>query len=278
MHKIPFTLEENNIFNNLEVIENKRKKLMSVYSYLIKYSPDRKLIKPIAFLYDLYVRSHYKMSLAYFKRLISELAEAGLVIVDKSKSRYKYFIPRKVAEKVAEKVANNEVAQSIENTNSDNNFKKHKYRIINNTNTITVNTNPMEFVSCEKLIEIARGLFREYKIKSTGVKEMVISKLSLVNNVLYTGAVQYVTKVIAEKKAIQEANRELYRRVLNKVKASKIASSTTLNKYGKSDDKQLKFNNFQARDMYSNADTMQCVEDVLCGYSSIDTLRCYNLC
>lgn len=102
--KISLTDEENYILNNIDVIENKRKKLKSVYLCLIKYSQDNKLSVPVAKLYTIHKNSKssnskLKMSLAYFKSLISDLESIGLVVIDKTNRKYRYFIPRIIPEK-----------------------------------------------------------------------------------------------------------------------------------------------------------------------------------
>lgn len=257
MHKIQFTSEELTILNDMEVIQNKRNKLMSVYSYLIKYSQDSKLIKPVATLYTIYVRSHIKISLAYFKRLILELSEVGLVVIDKTSRKYKYFIPRKVAEKVAE----NKVATTTENTSVESNLEKRKYKTINNTYTYTYNTDPKESVcTIDNLVNIANGLFKEYGIKSFSVKEMVLAKIRNCNNINIAGAIAYISKVIAEKKGIQESKRAMF--LKNKVKNKPSFDKNTY----KSTSKELKFNNFTAREMYSDAKAMQDLEAKLLGW------------
>lgn len=258
-----------NISDNNET----QNRLMSLLSYYKKYSIDGVLKYSINKLYSMYVRYHKHICKRHFYNLMNKIKSA-------------LFTPV-VQTKVQTKVQTQNTPQTVATTDLEDNFKKPNNKYINNnTITNTINTNPSELVTLAELKDLTIELLKEFKIKSKAIKGLVIEKLSYIKAYSINAAIKYITKVIAEKKGVMEANRELYKRVVNAKKREKVnRSQGAYNKTKKinydenrlNKANSLNFNNFGARSIYSNTDAINALESVLCGYSSVDTLNKYNL-
>ena len=234
MYKIKLTNDQiETIKINVDDTE-KRKKLMSVLSYLIKYTdPETNtLTKSLNKLYNMYVKLTYrKISNCYFYKLVDWLEEHGL---------FTAFRKTKVSNLVSKSVSNLELVEPIENTNIYSNSKKHNDLIYNNTNTYTLYTSNDVKVSALELVE---EVFQDLKVKSKIIKSMVIARLQ--NTVLDAkGSVAYIVKVIAEKTEQYNLMRIKYAQKVAETKYSK--SKNTFVALAKANSRT--FNNFDTRE------------------------------
>lgn len=224
-YKIKFNDYELAKFNTIETV--KKPKIMSLYSYMVKYSVDNKLTISAPKLHKMYSHHHYKISLSYFKQLISELQDLDLIIIDKTNKINSYFILRE-PKKTPEKVTDEKMSEIIDIPNLaviDDECNKESSS--NNNYTNTLKTDFGETVAPIELVAYAKKLMNELRIKSNFVKENVLKKLSSCTGVNRAGMINYILKVITEKKSIQEARRAAYKK---KIKIY-ISSQGTFNNY-----------------------------------------------
>lgn len=227
MYKIKFNDYQENVFSTVDFNGDKRNKLMSVYSYLIKYSNDVNVVsKSLNKLHKMYVRYHYKISNKYFYNLVDVLVDLDLL----KKNNNKILI---VQEKVQEKVQIKETTESIENTSVDVDFEKLKCRGIDYTYNSFTNIKFCgvgEFATKEELKEIAQDLYKHLKIKSSYIKTEVLNIISRYTGVIYKkSARDYLFTVILDKKLKREAERNnFYKKfIANKNKAIGYINGTS---------------------------------------------------
>lgn len=232
-YDIKLTKQEISIIYTISEQKNTQNRLMSLLAYYKKHSVAGVLKYSLNKLYKMYLRHHKAITKSYFYTLMNKIKEkfySNVVLQEETKEEIKKVVP------------------DIENTCLED--YESEPNIESNNNTIYINTNSSELMSTEDLIILAKDLFEEFKIKSNLVKNMVISKLQEVKNINVKGALAYVTKIIIDKKSIQEANRDFYYKNLNIQKNNKLAEKTaSFNKNAlKNNKKQLKFNNFTPRE------------------------------
>lgn len=207
--------------------EDTQSRLMSILAYYKKHSENGVLKYSVNKLHKMYVRYHNSITKSYFYTLINKIKDVFFTTVEET------------FEETFEEIE--KVALTIENTSLEGCEEKPNNKCLNNTYTYTNNTDSKESVCTDDLVKIANGLFKEYGIKSFSVKQMVLSKLKNCNNVNIQGAIAYVTKVVTEKKGIQENKRAMFlRNKFDKPSFSKNAYKATT--------KELRFNNFTARE------------------------------
>lgn len=233
-YKIKFNYFENSTFNQIDTV--KKKKLMSIYSYMIKYSVDNKITISASKFHKMYEKYHKGVCLSYFKELLLELERLGLIIIDKTKKIRTFFIPR-----VANEVANENVDENIDIPMLEDDLQTCNIENFNNNYTNTLNTqletqNFGEKVAPVELVNVAKKLLKELRIRSKWVKDEVNKKLSNCTNVNRRGMNNYVLKVIIDKKTKQESRREYF------IRKVKVGVST-----------QGSFNNYDQR-QYSHED------------------------
>lgn len=225
-YKIEFNFYEKSTFNKIDTV--KKKKLMSVYSYLIKYSVDNKLTISAAKLHSMYKNHHPGVSLSYFKELLIELEKMGLITINKSKKIRTFFIPR-----MAGKMASEKIIAPIDMPNLEDDSHSCNIESSSNTNTLTSSTQNSfgEIVAPVELICVAKSILKEMRIRNHIIIKNVLKKLKGRENINRTGMFKYITKVIIEKKAEFEIwVRESLR--FNRVKkAKRDAQSGSFNNY-----------------------------------------------
>lgn len=207
-YNIVFNDYELNKLNNITEYMCKRKKIMSVYQYLIKYSDNGHVVKSIPKLHFTFSRYTKGISLTYFKQIIKLLKEVGLLVVEKIGRTNSINILRTPGKAVPNKVPNKNTPQAIENKGFDEYFEKHKYN--NNNNNINNTLSYMnEFATKKELEDIANELFKQFKVRSRHVKVDVMDKIYYYQDrINRLGARQYIARIIGEKKA--KRNRERY--------------------------------------------------------------------
>ena len=239
MYKINLNEYELNILN--AKIENNevRKKIMSLYTYLIKHSESNMLTISAAKLHSKYIRYHVNYSLSYFKKLIARLKDIGLIKIIKNGKTNTYNILR-VAEKVSEIVSNNETSLSIAESATEANFNLPKCKLKNNNIDIDIYTNKnyVEQINkekkCKSLVDVrkrVKELIQETKIKSTWIKNYVlIICTKFYKNITVNHLDSYILKVI---------------------NTARIKYYNNYNSY-KTNTKQLKTRNFTERNYNTN--------------------------
>ena len=257
-YKIKFNEYQHNTLKTLEFAKPKVRKLMSIYSYLIKYSENGKVTKSQNRLHEMYVRYHEKVSNRYFYEIVNELEYLNLV----KKVDNEIFIIEEPTTKVDTKaedqsnnddenvdggqsleqrveqseVQNDDVAETVENTNVEEETETPNNNTNSNIYTNTLNTqHNNEIVAPVELVYIAKNLLKDLKVRSVVVIDKVIEKLRNCFNVNRAGAEKYILRVIEEKRVHQEVARANFR---NRV-ALQTSIATTNDGYG--------FNNFAGR-------------------------------
>lgn len=210
IYKIKLT--EIQIQNIYKITDNKDKqsKIMSILSYLMKYTEasSMKLLKSLNKLFSMYSANNWKYHSKIARSYFYEIAN---LILDNN-----YFFNSckdNVVETLSDKINSN---KSIENTNVEADFEKTNNIIIKkNTNTYTLYTD-----KSVQAIDLVEDIFRDLKIKSKIIKNMVISKLQ---NVALdsAGAVNYILKVITEKTEQYNAMKIKYAQKVAETKYSK---------------------------------------------------------
>ena len=211
MYKIKFNQYQKNIFKEVDFNGDKKRKIMSVYSYLIKYSDETGVVtKSLTKLHKMYLRYHKKISLSYFKQI-------SLILIDLKLIKKIDDVLIIIAEKIAEKMANQEVSKPIENTslecNSNLHNNKQNYDLYTNTNIVKMLKGFYKGLSGrvnatkKDLQDIAKCLFVLNRVDSALVQHAVFSKIKYSKrNINLTGAVAYVEAIVMEKLGDYEAN------------------------------------------------------------------------
>lgn len=176
MYKIKFNDYQNTILNNVDYNGDKRRKLMSVYSYLIKHSENNIVIKSLNKLHKMYCRYHIKVSNKYFYILVDILNELKLIIKNDSGITI-----------VQEKVQKEKVTEDVEITDLSALSKKRNdeslYNLYTNTNIVKMLKTFYKGVSGRNnatkkdLIDIAKCLFVLNRIDNALVQHTVFSKI-----------------------------------------------------------------------------------------------------
>ena len=172
MYKIKFNDYQKNVFKTVDFNGDKKRKIMSVYSYLIKYSDEKGTVtKSLTKLHKMYLRYHKKISLAYFKQISTILIDLELLKkIDNVLSI--------VSEKIAKKIADTEVTETVENTNleSNSNLPNNQIEYIY-TNTLNIKENNFndEIVPLAKVHNEILDLCKVLNIKKKTVSKLICS-------------------------------------------------------------------------------------------------------
>lgn len=227
MYKIKLTEKQITTIYSISDKESTQITLMSILSYLIKYTDEttNTLTRSFSKLYKMYLRYHNKITRSYFYTLIGKLKENNLLSFAAAEDK-----------KEDKKEDKEKVPESVENTHLEDNSKKPNNLITKSIlYTYTPNTTSVVKVSAIDLVE---DVFKDLKIKSKVIKQMVISKIKNIELDSH-GAVAYLIKVIEEKAMQYNIMRNNY--------AAKVAESKNIYTYS-SGPKALRFNNFEPRE------------------------------
>ncbi len=204
-YKIKFTDYQYNIFQNIDVNGNKRFYLMSIMSYLIKYSNEEFLVtKSLSRLFKMYQRYHKKVdstvdsiSRAYFFQLVNELTDLKLLVKDGRK----IFI---FDNKIYKKMDNHNSNSTIENTELKEHKLKPKYEDFNSNTNTSIYNNSNEIVAPVEVIASVVNVAKELGI----TRKKTIEKIqSLISKQIMTYSIQiqrfgmaaYLRKAVLEK-------------------------------------------------------------------------------
>ena len=166
MYKIKLTKEQiNSIYSNTDK-ESTQSTLMSILSYLIKYTDEttNTLTKSFSKLYKMYLRYHNKITRSYFYTLIGKLKENNLLSFAAVED-----------EKEDKKEDKEKVSESVENTDLEGNSEKPN-NLINKPILYTYTSNTTSVVKVAA-IDLVEDLFKSLKVKSKEIKNMVRSKI-----------------------------------------------------------------------------------------------------
>lgn len=244
--KYKITLTRVQIKNIYKVTDDKekQKRIMSILSYMIKYTDMEtlELTKTRNKLYTMYSvnnwKYHEKISKSHFYKITDLIMENEYFLKDNEDSK-------KGNGETLEEIK--EIAVSVENTNvEDNGLKTNALTNNNNTNTYTLYTS-----TDVKAMDLVEDVFKDLKIKSKVIKTMVIGKLQ--NMVLdIKGAVAYIIRVITEKMEQYNTMKVNYAKKVAETKYSKT-KNTFMSKKANVVNKAVNhvvatsFNNFESR-------------------------------
>ncbi|SCI99018.1 Uncharacterised protein [uncultured Clostridium sp.] len=210
MYKIKFNEYQQNVFNKVEFNGDKKRKLMSVYSYLIKYSDENnEVLKSLNKLHSMYNRYHIKISNKYFYDLVGILNDLKLILKQDKSIKI-----------IQEKVQKEKHNETTEKTNVEGGFKKlnseGEYNLYTNTNIVEMLKGFYKGISSKvnatkkDLKDIAKCLFVLNKVDNALVQHAVFSKIqNSKRNINLKGAVSYVEAIVMEKLGYYEAEYSL---------------------------------------------------------------------
>ena len=252
-YKINFKNYEINLFDTYEM-ENRRKKLMSLYSFLLKISEFGASKISFSSLLRRFNKStkKYKMALTTLKDAIKSLINLGLLkIIDKARGvnvysflrfNFDYFYgdnPTKIRPK---NPTCGELSKTVESTGSLEIASEHKYISVKIDKDIDVKDDAKksykEFICSEEkvndletVINHAKKLFKSLNIKNEFIKDKVLAQLTKYSKTITIKFLDnYILKTIEKAKS----NFKSYK--------IKISNEKRDNKA-----KSLRFNNFDQR-------------------------------
>lgn len=205
------------VLDSHEFNGSKTKKIQSVLRYVMKYSPNNKLVYSIHKLYKMYSSKGKRMSQRYFYNLIAELKNLNLL--EEKDNEIFLVLSKKVQEKVQEKVQSENTIESVENANVSEfhvptldtaNSNINNYNIYNTTsNELCPSKNSNIYASLEDLKSIAEDLYKNLKIRSRHIKTDVLNMIyQYAGKISIKGARQYLKAVILDKKVARDKERE----------------------------------------------------------------------
>ena len=213
---IKFNEYQLTILDSHEFNGSKTKKIQSVLRYVMKYSPNNKLVYSIHKLYKMYSSKGKRMSQRYFYNLIAELKDLNLL--EEKENEIFLVLSKKVQEKVQGKVQTENSTESVENANvSEFHVPTLDTANSNINNNNIYNTTPKEFcpskndtfASIEQLKSIANDLYKNLKIRSRHIKTDVLNMIyQYEGKISIKGARQYLKAVILDKKLARDKERE----------------------------------------------------------------------
>ena len=192
--------------------DDKIKKYLSVYSKLLKYTNDENRVveRPSAEIYKLikydweYNQRKKCFSYSYFKQIIQDLADLGLLMLKKN-SKYQLIFVLKISDIVTKE----KTPKHLENSNLDGNsnflsrFSNKKY----NTNTLLQKIKSLykgirgiKFACKKELRDIAKSLMVKYRITDPTLQAIILNKINnSKQKINIQGAVDYIETIVVEK-------------------------------------------------------------------------------
>ena len=192
--------------------DDKIKKYLSVYSKLLKYTNDENRVveRPSAEIYKLikydweYNQRKKCFSYSYFKQIIQDLADLGLLMLKKN-SKYQLIFVLKISDIVTKE----KTPKHLENSNLDGNsnflsrFSNKNY----NTNTLLQKIKSLykgirgiKYASKKELRDIAKSLMVKYRITDPTLQAVILNKVhNSKQKINIQGAVDYIETIVVEK-------------------------------------------------------------------------------
>ena len=210
MYKIKFNEYQKNVFKKVEFNGDKKRKLMSVYSYLIKYSDENnEVLKSLNKLHSMYNRYHIKVSNKYFYDLVDLLHDLELII--KQGKSIKIVQEKVQKEKHTESSENTSVEVIVEKLNTEG-----EDNLYTNTNIVEMLKSFYKGITGrvnatkKELKDIAKCLFVLNGVDNALVQHAVFFKIdNSKRNINFQGAVAYVEAILMEKLGYYEAEYSL---------------------------------------------------------------------
>ncbi len=200
------------ILNMTGYKENKIKKYLAVYSKLIKYmdAESRAVERSSAEIYKLikydweYNQCKKCFSYSYFKEIIQDLANLGLLILKKSSKYQLIFI-----QKVSNIVAKEKTPKHLKNTSleGNSNFLSHLSNKNYNTNTLLQKIKSLykgirkvKYATKKELKDIAIASMVNYKVTDPELQNLILNKVhNSKQKINIQGAVDYIDTIVVEK-------------------------------------------------------------------------------
>ena len=192
--------------------DDKIKKYLSVYSKLLKYTNDENRVveRPSAEIYKLikydweYNQRKKCFSYSYFKQIIQDLADLGLLILKKN-SKYQLIFVLKISDIVTKE----KTPKHLENSNLDGNsnflsrFSNKNY----NTNTLLQKIKSLykgirkvKYATKKELKDIAIASMVNYKVTDPELQNLILNKVhNSKQKINIQGAVDYIDTIVVEK-------------------------------------------------------------------------------
>lgn len=243
MYKIKLSKQQITTIYDITDNKDKQNKLMSILSYLIKYTKENKLTKSLNRLYTMYIRLEYrKITRSYFYKLVNLLKEYNLFTA--------------IEDKIKDKTEDKEnVAETFENTNVECASEKH--------NNLTPNPNIYINIpnTSDDVIEIAKEILKDMDIKSKYIRSLVINSLATAK-IDSKGMISYIYAVILEKIKVYYKARDKYKQKVIETRNSYDFAYSKNTYYKKS--KGIPFvDNCETRAEYSDPAYFKFLEDNL---------------
>ena len=192
--------------------DDKIKKYLSVYSKLLKYTNDENRVveRPSAEIYKLikydweYNQRKKCFSYSYFKQIIQDLADLGLLMLKKN-SKYQLIFVLKISDIVTKE----KTPKHLENSNLDGNsnflsrFSNKNY----NTNTLLQKIKSLykgirkvKYATKKELKDIAIASMVNYKVTDPELQNLILNKVhNSKQKINIQGAVDYIDTIVVEK-------------------------------------------------------------------------------
>ena len=231
IYRNKFTKEQLKLLNEIKN-EDRRKRYMSIFSYILECSNDDRLEISLYSLEKKYNARKKRACLQTIKNAVKKFTDLGLLSLEKVNGNNIYVI-----EKSPQFLAEGKTPETIENTSieADKNLHKSKYK--NNIyNNIVLNT----YVPTEEIDKTIKATMKEFNIKSSFVYVYVKNRLLNIK-VQRAGLIALILKNMEIAKAYIETKRELFKRNVNLKKNKNIAKcNTELGNYTSNNSKRLK--------------------------------------
>lgn len=265
-YKIKLKENELKIINYISTRDDKRKKLQSIYQYVIKHTllNNGHLIKTNKEFHKMYTRYHYQMTADTFRKFLDLLTKFGLILKKKYKNVNIFTVNREAEFNLAvflgdemptfepniiptlnhrkavdiTTINNNEV---LPNSNLNNN---NTITIIDNTDITSISDNDLnksstykksiennnkDLMKPKELIELSINKLKEINRHSKKIVDRLKYKLKNRTNIVRINADKYLDVVIADAIAYYEIGRE--KRALEiAIKKTKYSNSYNIKK------------------------------------------------
>lgn len=221
------------VLDSHEFNGSKTKKIQSVLRYVMKYSPNNKLVYSIHKLYKMYSSKGKRMSQRYFYNLIAELKNLNLL--EEKDNEIFLVLSKKVQEKVQEKVQSENTIESIENTNvsechvptletansninnSNSNRENCSFSLIDEIKKLYRGIKGRKYASKKEMKDIAKVLMVKERINNSIIQAKVFGQIDyLKTKIELAGVVAYVEKIVYDKWTEFDLNDNTYIQISSK--------------------------------------------------------------
>ena len=241
---IPFTEYQLAILDMQQFNGGKTKKIQSVLRYVMKYSPNGKLVYSIHRLYKMYTWKGKRMSQRYFYNLIAELKELNLledkdgdiyVALSKKQQDNESDSDSNVQEELQEKVQEENSSESVENTNvleghapsletsrlninyNNSNGENFTFSLVDEIKKLYRGIKGRRYASKKEMKDIAKVLMVKERINNSIIQAKVFGQIDyLRTKIELAGVVAYVEKIVYDKWTEFDLNDNTYIQINSK--------------------------------------------------------------